>query len=321
MAEFSVSAAAGAGFKLIGRRPVSVIFWGIFYVLIGVIPIFALMGPYFLSVSDMMRQIAQHPDTPPSPEMFNSMRSQMFLLNPAINLLSLAVRTVLCAAVFRAVLEPRKSGFAYLRLGMQEIWIFLVTLVEIILIVIGMIAAILLTVVIAGVIGSAVSKPAGVLTGVILGLIVAVGLIWVLLRLSMATPMSFADREFRLFESWRVTRGHAGQLFLLALLMMVIGIGLEMVILAILGVAAFAFMGPMLVNHDALMNFFRQDPQVWMRAAAPFFVAWAVVMALLIGPVMAIFIAPWAAAYRMLRPENGDGATGSGPRPLVLGEG
>jgi hypothetical protein len=325
MAELSVSAAAGAGFKLIGRKPLTVIFWGIFYILVGVVPIFALMGPYFMSIGQLMHQVALNPGTPPSPDTLNAMRGQM-MLNPAINLLSLVVRTVMCAAVYRAVLEPRKSSFAYLRLGMQEVWIFLVTVVEVILVAVGMIIAIILTAVIAGVMGSAVSKPAGVLTGVVLGLVIFIGLIWVLLRLSMATPMSFADRQFRLFESWRVTRGHAGQLLLLVLLMIVIAIGLEMVFFAVFGVIAFAALGPVFANHpaglsshQAAMAFFQQDPQVWLRAAAPFIIGFVVLMALLIGPLQAIFIAPWAAAYRMLRPE-GQGSSGGLAQPLVLGD-
>ena len=34
------------------------------------------------------------------------------------------------------------------------------------------------------------------------------------LRLSLALPMSFAQRRFRLYESWDLTRGQAGKMFL-----------------------------------------------------------------------------------------------------------
>jgi hypothetical protein len=44
------------------------------------------------------------------------------------------------------------------------------------------------------------------------GLIAAGLLIWLALRLSMAAPMTFADNQFRLFESWTLTKGQGWRL-------------------------------------------------------------------------------------------------------------
>jgi hypothetical protein len=141
---------------------------------------------------------------------------------------------------------------------------------------------------------------------IVMGLAVFVGMIWVLLRLSMALPMSFADRQFRLFESWALTRGQAGNLFLLALLMFVILIVVEIVILGVLAVPAMVFIAPHMASPqampDAMETFFKQSPQAMLQSAGPAIAAFVVVGSILIGAVHAIFIAPWAAAYRMLKP-------------------
>jgi hypothetical protein len=303
MANFSVGAAAGAGFQIIGKKPRSVFAWGLFYVLIGVLPALALVGsaaPDFMAFVNYTRT---HAGAPPPPEMVANMQSQMLFAHPIIRLLSAVVKTVACAAVFRAVLEPKNSAFAYLRFGMQEVWIFLVTLVEMILIGIGMVAAIIVSALIVGGLAIGVSHPAGVIAGVCLGLAILVGLCWVALRLSMATPMSFDERQFRLFESWKLTRGHAWSLLLLVLLLIVIAIGFDIVLWAVLGAAAMLSGVHHLFTHETFQNFITQPPQKMLVSVAPYAVVFGLILAFLIGAAQAIFLAPWAAAYQMLKGE------------------
>jgi hypothetical protein len=135
VAGISVSAAAGAGFELIGRKPLTVLLWGLLIFVTGVLPlvgIFALVGPTMI---DLFRQMAAHPNVPPDPAMFSSM-SGLMMLSPLIQLMSILFRAVLCGAVFRAVLTPADSRFAYLRIGMKEIWLAVLFLAEAILAVI-----------------------------------------------------------------------------------------------------------------------------------------------------------------------------------------
>jgi len=301
MASLSVSTAAGAGFQLIGKRPISVFAWGLFYVLAGVLPALALIssgGPSFMEYIQYMKA---HPGSAPPREMLTAFQGQMLFAHPAINLLSVVVKTMACAAVFRAVLEPRNSAFAYLRLGMAEIWIFLVTLVEAILVGVGMVVAILISALIVGGLIAGVSKPAGVIAGIVLGLVILIGMCWVLLRWSMAAPMSFDEREFRLFESWKLTKGHAGSLLLLVLLLIVIAFGVDIVFWGVLAIAAIVTGGQHLFTHEAIEALIKQPPELMLRTVAPFAVIFGLVLAFLIGIAQAIFLAPWAAAYKMLK--------------------
>jgi hypothetical protein len=306
MASFSVSDAAGAGFQLIGRKPLSVFAWGLFAVVVGVLPIMGIMGASMGPMFDLMRETQLHPQTPPDRAAIMQVYSHMMFVNPLLRLLSLVVQTVLAAAVFRAVLEPRNSAFAYLRLGMQEVWIVLVTIVEAILIGIGLVCAILVAGVIDAVLFKTVVTPVAVIIAIVLGCAIFFGLIWIVLRLSMATLISFDDRKFRLFESWAFTRGQAGNLFLLALLLLVILILLEMVALGVLAVPAMIFIAPHMTSPEAvpaaMEAFFKQSPQAMLQSAAPAIVVFVLVFSLVIGAVHAIFMAPWAAAYKMLKP-------------------
>ena len=303
MASLSVSAAAGAGFKLIGKRPLSVLAWGLFYVLVGVAPALAMFSAAAPNFMDVIRYASAHHGGRPLTEMISALQGQMLFAHPIVHLLSTVVKTMGCAAVFRAVLEPRKSSFAYLRLGMQEVWIFLVTLVEAILVGIGILVAILVSALIVGGLASAVSETAGAIAAAVLGVVVLVAACWVLLRLSMAQLISFDEREFRLFESWKLTRGHAWSLFLLALLLIVIAIAAELLFSAVLAVAAMASGVENMFTHDAIEAFMRQPPATLLRTVAPYLAVFGLVLAFLLGVTQAVFLAPWAAAYQMLKGE------------------
>ena len=83
----------------------------------------------------------------------------------------------------------------------------------------------------------------GILTGVGLGLIAVVVLVWLGLRLSMAAPMTFVDRQFRLFESWSLTRGSAWRLLGVAVLSLLMVFVLELVVAGVVLGAMFAAAG------------------------------------------------------------------------------
>ena len=147
------------------------------------------------------------------------------------------------------------------------------------------------------------SETAGAIAAAVLGVVVLVAACWVLLRLSMAQLISFDEREFRLFESWKLTRGHAWSLFLLALLLIVIAIAAELLFSAVLAVAAMASGVENMFTHDAIEAFMRQPPATLLRTVAPYLAVFGLVLAFLLGVTQAVFLAPWAAAYQMLKGE------------------
>ncbi|MFI4982686.1 MAG: hypothetical protein ACHQIO_20225, partial [Nevskiales bacterium] len=257
---------------------------------------------------DLAQQAKLHPDARPSPEVFRHTYMHMMFMNPLVRLLSMVVKTMVLAAVFRAVLEPKRRAFAYLRISMQEVWILLVQIVEAILIDVGAFAAILVAGQIIAAVAHFASHEAAAIVGVIAGIVGIIGLFWVLLRLSLATPMSFEDSAFRLFESWKLTRGRAFSLLMMAILLFIILILLEGVAFAVIGVPMMMFVHPHVAGdhvamHEAMLTFLKQPPQVMLQTVGPVAAICALVGSFVIGAVSAIFYAPWAAAYRMLRPE------------------
>jgi hypothetical protein len=309
MARFSVSGAATSGFGVIGREPVAVLTWGVLILLVLVLP---YVGMFWAVVPDFVaifKTAASSPGThDPDPEMMSRimrMQSKMMLLNLVYWLGGTLMKAVLAAAVFRIVLEPDQKGFAFLRLGAQELWLALVFLVIGVLAYLVCLVAMLAVGILAGlayVFGAMASPEAGVasciLVAVLAGLVATGAVVWAMLRLSMAGPMSFSERKFLLFEAWPLTRGQAWPLLGMVLLLGLIIIALEIVVYGVAGVGFLAFGSQLIPMFQGLAD---QPPQAWMRALWPFAAGVAVVGSLLAGPAMALIFAPWATAYRDLR--------------------
>lgn len=307
MATFSISDAVGAGFDVIRRRPLSILAWGLAYFALAVLPslgLMALVGEDMIAFfSDAMRNPAAEPDL----EAMVRLNGTMTVYQPVAFLTAIAARAVLTAAVFRAVLEPQNRGFFYLRLGKDELWQALIYLC---LCVLFFIVAMLVLFgggalgAAAWFIGSLAPAPwSGVIQGIGIAAVVVAAVVafaWVALRLSLAAPMSFADRTFRLFESWTLTRGQTWRLFGLALLVGLVTLAVELVIAALFWAAflGFGFSGGF--DPQRIEAFFQQPVETWVAALAPVVMVIAVVGSLLTGALYAIMTAPWAVAYRQL---------------------
>jgi hypothetical protein len=314
VAGISVSAAAGAGFELIGRKPLAVLGWGLFIFFAGILPVvglFALIAPTMI---EMFRQMAMHPATPPNPSQFNGMGGVM-VLNPLIQVFAMALRAMLCGAVFRAVLTPRDSAYAYLRIGMKELWLAVLFLAEGILSVVLVIAvAIPVAIVVTLSIIFLIHWVAAVFS--VLTVLAALGpVIWILLRFSLAAPMTFEDGEFRLFESWALTRGHVGALLGMSLLLLLFLFLFELVMMAVIGLGALAVFGSFHFQHAEIAAFFARAPSVWIGNAAAGFLLAGLVWSFLIAGVHAVLFAPFAAFYRMVRPAPETAAAEPAPAP------
>ncbi|MFZ5670631.1 MAG: hypothetical protein ACOY4K_14175 [Pseudomonadota bacterium] len=302
MAKLDAANAAFAGFSLISRRPLAVVGWAVFIFVVGVLPAFGLLSAMGSSLAELIRLGESGAD--PTPEQIMPMMSTIYAMNPILWVTSLVMRVVLAGAIFRAVLEPSQGRWAYLRLGMGELMIAVVTIVLSIMLGVGASVWVLLTVGVCLALWEA-SQPAAIGAGVVSGVALLVTMIWLLLRFSLAAPMSFAEKNFRLIESWKLTRGHAGGLLLMALILFVIMIIVEAVLMALFA-GALAATGAGLVtagglDEAAIHAFFSQPPSVWMSALMPWIVVACIVGSLVGAAVSAIVTAPWAEAYRQLR--------------------
>jgi hypothetical protein len=228
--------------------------------------------------------------------------------------------------VFRAVLEPENRGLAYLRLGARELWLLLLNVAG------GILAALLIVAVcIAGfIVGVAlwIGLQAAHVQPIWLGLAevpVALGailaLLWIGARLSLAGPMTFAEKEFRLFESWSLTKGAGWKLLGLAVLLTLVMFAVVLIVEGLVIGGALATIGAPGVNGSSWRAFFAQPPEAIVHALTPWAVMTAVVGALVSGAIFAIALAPWAEAYRQISGGRGGGAAPAAAPPHAPSEG
>lgn len=302
MAQIDIGKVAFAGFHIVRRKPMAVVGWALFLFVIGVLPALAFIGPMASNFSQFIAMAKA--DVEPSHEQMMEMMSTLYVAHPILWLTGLITRVVLTGAVFRAILQPSAGSWAYMRLGMAEVMMALVVIVMAILVGVGFGVGVAVTVGICAALWQA-SHSAAVGAGIILGVGLFLALIWVLLRLSLAAPMSFDEKNFRLFESWRVTKGNSLKLLLAALLVWIILMVLEMLIaavaMAVLIPTVHLSAGSGVLSKEAVTAFFSQPVSTWLPLVMP----WAVGIGLIGSFVGVIFVtvatAPWAEAYRQLR--------------------
>ncbi len=310
MARFSVSSAATAGFGVIGRAPLAVLAWGLVVLVAMVWPLVSLMWALAPQFIDVIKTMPEQGSTAAAagndPAMLGRMmqlQTSMMGVNAITWLGGAVIKGVVAGAVFRAVLQPDQKRWAYLRLGKSELWLALVTLVQGVLLMMAYFAVAIGGFILGMIVylaGAAMGEVGKLVAGFLIVLVVlaAAGLlIWGVLRLSMAGPMSFAEGEFRLFESWAFTRGQSGRLLGMALLLMVIVMALEMVLYAILGVAALGSWRGVQAMTEALRG---QPPEAWLRAFWKLAAIASVVVSFIAAFAMALIYAPWAKAYQEL---------------------
>ncbi|ULU27744.1 hypothetical protein [Dyella terrae] len=306
MTDFSISRALGSGFSLIARRPGSAIAWSMAYLLVAIAPMALLFG-YLLSEMPSLFASLQHmdPHKGPSADMFR-LQSRMMMANPLMFVTGLAGRALLVGAIYRSVLEPDNRRFFSLRFGAQELWLGLVLFVYSVIVAFTMLGAMIGGGILGGLawlIGGLIPDPtAATLTRVVLigGVVIAAigAWAWVAIRLSLAPVMTFAEKEFRLHESWALTKGHAWKLTGMSAVLAVIAITIALIMECIIIAIVYARLGGFDQAH--LHAFF---PQGQIPNVVPLLVALAPALAVgfaLVGPLFAILVAPLASVYRDL---------------------
>jgi len=309
VAEIDIGDAATAGWRTIRRQPFSVLVWGLLMaILVGLL--FVAFGGGMASTIGAM--IAAGPTGVTPAEVFSLIGGAfgfIFLLIVGVQLLDLVLR----AAAIRAVLEPDAHNYAYMRVGGQEGWLLAASLVFW-LVLLGANLAMnipLGIIAIASTVGSIAASSQGSpdfgaaagFAGIrIVGqLIIAAVSIWLWLRLSLGVVTTFHERQFRLFESWAMTRGHVLRMFLTMLLVVLMLVAIYIVFwvacLVTLGVTIAG-----VASHDP-KAFFSQPPSVWLGALVPLFVVFLIGIVVNVGVGNALI---WGAVARMWRQLNPD---------------
>ena len=277
MIKFSASEAALEGFRLTRERPGVIFGWGVVFAvcmfLIGRLMLVSL-DPQLVELT-RKKQLAQQ-----DIDQISGLLAQSWPTFLLVLVLVTALCSVLTAGIYRLVLRPDEKGFLHLRLGADEVRL---TVINLLLIALGMIG---LTVELAAV--AAASQGSGI--GGLAAAVIALLTVWIGVRLSLATPMTFAQRRFAVRESWRASRRKfwplLGMIVLAAIFYVMVWLLISIIGAALIGLAGGA---QALENIGALSG------------AAIVSVALYVFLQLILQVIQLVMIyAPFAVAYQQV---------------------
>jgi hypothetical protein len=205
---FSATQAAFEGFRIARERPFAVLAWAILQLITNLVSTSTLIwfaGPELNRFSDPMNL-----PPPGDAQATQAMMATVLKLLPAYGVASLVVLVmyaILSASVYRVVLRPSDRGFAGLKLSgdeLRQIGVLLGLFLVFTAVYFGL--GILLGMV-AGVLGM-ILPAVGFLVGLV-GVLGMIGvMLWILVKFSLAGPLSFDTQRVDLFGSWRMTKGH-----------------------------------------------------------------------------------------------------------------
>ena len=290
---FSATDAAFEGFRVVRRKPVVLLWWAAFYLVSFALIFLVAAGP----IAGLMAAASDLENMGPgaTPEDLEPIMMAYASILPLVLPLGLLVGAVLSAAVARSVLEPGKSAFGYLRVGMDEVRVAVVSLVLMIVLWLASAVSFGLAGVIAGFLGAA-DVPGGPLIMVVVFLAAAAFLIWLSVRLSLAVPITVAEKKFAFFDSFKVTGGRIWSLIGMA----VIAFVMTMVVSILTSIVFF----PITMGLGAAVDWQSLEGMGAMgivQAVGPMILVAIVLQAIASALSAAVMYAPFAAAYRDLK--------------------
>ena len=270
------------GFGVVRRNPLAVLIWavliaayqlGLMYIMVSQI------GPAVTELQSFKTGSAA--DTARVLAVFGRVGPAYALMM----LLSLPYHGVLTAMMNRVVLRPKDSAFGFLRFGADEFRQIGLTLMMVAVAIGGYFVTVIVGVVIV-LVGSLLMKSIGNFAG---GLFIFLGcaaelifVFYALLRLSLASALTFDQKKVDLFGSWPLTKGRTlsilGAFFLAVIIYIVVWL---MGMVVIFGVAAATAAGG---GGDFFHAMLKPD----MSSVAAYFTPFHLIMILLGAPLSAI---------------------------------
>jgi len=291
---FSATDAVFEGFRVVRRQPLALVFWALFYAAV-MAAAFAMIGPSLIGFVTATEQLEQSGATP-TMEDFAPLFQMMGLLFAVLLPASLITSAMMHAAIARSVLRPGESAFGYLRLGMDEVRVLVVSVVLFLVFMVLMAVS-------SGLIGVAVGMtvaaeaPALWLLVVLLVLATIALFAWLFVRLSLAIPITMAERRIAIFDSFGFTKGRFWPLLGMALLAWV----LSMVVGLLGSLVAMPLELATGGGITALEGLEDESLQVILQQAWPAIGAWILINAVMSALQVAVVYAPFAAAYRDIK--------------------
>lgn len=311
MKTFSIVDAVAEPFRLVGRRPLATIIWG----LVLMAPTLLVLGAMIPLFSEMIASgafthealaAADSEEMPFGDNMAAMMQFQLW--SNLANLVGLLAMVVVTTAIIRAVHAGRKGdGAFFLRIGMAELQVAVVGVA----IGIGVFFIALIAILLAVGIGFAVwqlGDPWRWLICVALGLTIFVGLMLLWGRLSLLAPACVHYRTFAFEEGWKLGRGKTWSLFglwiLLFLIALMVGIAFMILLIIVLMVVGG---GVQATDPDAVEAWIASLPQQPVTLAG-LAVVLLIPMAWLQGFSQALFTAPYAHVVKQLAKDGSSSA-------------
>jgi hypothetical protein len=205
MSDFSVTDAAFHGFKVAWQRPRAVALWAALQAVFS--PALAVAMVYYcVPLLMKARAIEEAGSAVPPTALTISAQAVPFLF--ATFAFLLISRAVIMAAINRAVFRPDEDRFGYLRLGADELRQLALLALTTAAILAAFVASLLvsgdLAVIALGAAGAASAPPTAVAVGFSVATAVCV---YLSVRLSLASPLTFVTGRVNLIGSWSLTRG------------------------------------------------------------------------------------------------------------------
>ncbi len=313
MAQIDIADAAMAGLKLTARRPLTALIWGALFVAYLIV----LMAVFGGGIAATVVHLASTAGVSPAPQTILALVGSLFGFVSLLFLGAVVIGAVVMGAALRADLEPARPSFAYLRFGAEELWLIAVNFVLwIVLLVAQMVMSIPLAILTFGMVlanfsthpGIFPAPMAGSIAGFVglrlIGQLVIVGVsLWLWTRLSMGPVMSFRERQFRLFESWNLTKNHAWPIFLTMVLVFVMIVALKIVVYGLGAIVVVALVAPIPGIGDP-QTFFSRPPGEWIGLFAPAAAVISVALVIATGVSNAMIWTAIARIYRQLVPQG-----------------
>ena len=285
--------AAFEGFRIVRRHPQTVLFWALLYLLFFAV-FFAVFGSTLAGVMANAKAL-ESAGEPSMAELQGLGSSYMVMLGLALPL-ALVLGGVLNAAVARAVLRPSEKRFGYMRLGSDELRVIVVSVVLGILMGLAGLVCFMAVGMVAG-FGTASGQSWMWLVAVLLGLAACALLIWLAVRLSLAIPITVAERRIALFDSFALTKGRTLPLLGMAIIVFIMTL-LVGLLSSIIAMPVTVLSGG---GIEALAAFEGQSTTAILQQMGPMIGAWVVLNALFSSLQLAVMYAPFSAAYRDLK--------------------
>ena len=288
---FSATDAAFEGFRVVRRAPLTIVFWSLFY-LACFAAIFAVAGPAFIRMQALTQAMqGAEPSLAELQAVGQSFAWIFFLALPIMLLLG----AVLNAAIVRSVLNPGDRALGYLRIGGDEGRVLVTSLVVGLVMFLAMIGVYLVLIGL-GVAAYTTGQGWLWLVLVVCGLAGFAAVIWLSVRLSLASPIAVAEKRIAPFASFALTRGRFWPLLGMALLAGVMSM-LVSLLASIVAMPVTLVVGGM----ERLAAYEGQDILTIITRGWPILLGWGLVQSITSALQAAVLYAPFSAAYQGIK--------------------